>query len=105
MVLPVFLNGGTSSYTLELKRELVLKQLGQFLHKEVLTPVFYADKVWTDEYVLAGEQIIQRPNQNNGHPLLQQTYMNGQLLLCGTETAKSYGGYTEGPVISTLSVA
>ncbi len=86
-----FLNGGASGYSQEVRKEFVLRQLAELLGKEVLNPVSYSDKVWTDEFVLAGNQLIQRLLQNNGHPLLQQSYLNGKLFFSGTETAACIG--------------
>ncbi|MFC0263535.1 hypothetical protein [Fontibacter flavus] len=60
----------------------------------------YFDKVWTDEFISAGSQIIQRPHQNNGHPLLQQGYLGNKLFFGGTETATQSPGYKEGAVVS-----
>jgi len=100
-----FLNGGASGYSQEVRKEFVLRQLAELLGKEVLNPVSYSDKVWTDEFVLAGNQLIQRPHQNNGHPLLQQSYLNDKLYFLGTETATEFAGYMEGAVISAMKIA
>lgn len=100
-----FLNGGASGYSQEVRKEFVLQQLVELLGKEVLNPVSYSDKIWTDEFVLAGNQLIQRPHQNNGHPLLQQSYLNGKLYFSGTETATEFAGYMEGAVISAIKMA
>lgn len=100
-----FLNGGASGYSQEVRKEFVLRQLAELLGKEVLNPVSYSDKVWTDEFVLAGNQLIQRPHQNNGHPLLQQSYLNDKLYFSGTETATEFAGYMEGAVISAMKIA
>ena len=48
--------------------------------------------------------MIQRPHQNNGHPSLHDSYMNGKLLFSGTETATEFGGYMEGAVISAYKI-
>lgn len=99
-----FLNGGALNYSQEVRKEFVLRQLTVLLGEEVLNPVSYFDKVWTDEYVLAGNQLIQRPHQNNGHLLLQQSYLNGKLYFSGTETATEFAGYMEGAVISAIKI-
>lgn len=99
-----FLNGGAASYTPEVRRELVLKQLGELLGEEAQKPVTYSDKVWSDEFVIGGNQIVQRPHQNNGHPILHQSYLNGKIFFSGTETATEFAGYMEGAVISAHQV-
>lgn len=100
-----FLNSGAASYDQEVRKELVLRQLGELLGDKALKPTAYFDKVWTDEFVSAGSQVIQRPHQNNGHPLLQASYMNGKLFFCGTETASEFAGYMEGAVIAARNAA
>ena len=95
-----FLNGSSSSFSQEVRKELVLRQLAEILGNEILQPINYFDKVWSDEYISGGNQIIHRPHQNNGHPLLQQNYMSGKLLISGTETATEFSGYMEGAIIS-----
>lgn len=99
-----FLNGGCAGYSKEVRKELVLKQLTDLLGKEAATPLAYYDKVWTDQYILAGQQIIQRPHQNNGHPSLNAAYMDGKMFLCATETAREFPGYMEGAIIAADNV-
>lgn len=100
-----FLNSSAASYAPEVRKEFVLRQLGELLGEKALKPVAYYDKVWTDEFISAGDQVVQRPHQNNGHPLLQQDYMNGKLYFAATETAAAFPGYMEGAVIAAQSVA
>ena len=100
-----FLNGGASHYSQDERKKFVLNQLAKLLGEKILNPVAYFDKVWTDEFVLAGNQTIQRPHQNNGHPLLQQSYLNGKLFFSGTETATEYAGYMEGAIRSAQKIA
>jgi len=100
-----FLNGSAASYSSEVRKEFVLSQLGGLLGEQALKPAAYFDKVWTDEFILDGNQVIQRPHQYNGHPLLQQSYMNGKLFFAATETASEFPGYMEGAVIAAQSAA
>lgn len=99
-----FLNGSSVSYSKEVRKEFVLKQLAELFGEEASNPIHYFDKIWTDEFVLSGNQIIQRPHQNNGHSLLQNSYIDGKLLFSGTETATEFGGYMEGAVIAALRI-
>ena len=96
-----FLNPGTVAYSQEVRREQVLKQLQKLLGEQAANPVSYHDKVWVDEFIISGSQDIQRPHQNNGHPLLHREYMEGTLFFSNTETAKEYAGYMEGAVRSS----
>lgn len=97
-----FLNGLAASYSREVRKKLVLKQLEELLGKETQKPVTYSDKIWTDEFIIGGNQLVERPHQNNGHPVLHQSYLNGKLFFSGTETSTEFGGYMEGAVTSAL---
>ena len=100
-----FLNGSASSYSQEVRKEFALRQLAKLFGDEILNPISYTDKIWADEFISGGNQLIQRPHQNNGHVLLQESYMNNKLFFSGTETATQFGGYMEGAVISAMKIA
>lgn len=99
-----FLHGGAVSYTEEVRRELVLQQLSELLGDEIHNYVFYFDKIWNNNFIQTESQLIHRPHQNNGHALLQDSYMNQKLFFCGTETATAFGGYMEGAIIAAKAV-
>ena len=100
-----FLNGGAAGFTTEVRKENVLRQLSELFGEEAKQPTAYYDKVWNDEYVIKDGAIIERPHQNNGHPILQMDYLDGKLLFCGTETATEFPGYMEGAVDAAIRVA
>lgn len=100
-----FLNGGAAVYSNQVRKENVLRQLSELLGDEAGQPIAYFDKVWNDEFILEGSSAIERPHQNNGHPLLQMDYMKGKLLFCGTETAANFPGYMEGAIEAAIRVA
>lgn len=100
-----FLNGGAATYPQTVRRELVLRQLADLLGEPATEPMAYFDKVWIDEFIGDGNQVIQRPHQYNGHPLLQECYMGEKLFFAATETAKECPGYMEGAVIVARTVA
>ncbi len=100
-----FLNAGSASFTQEVRKELVLRQLGELFGPQALSPTAYVDKVWNEEFLVAGNPVIHRPHQHNGHPLLQQSYLNGKLHFGGTETATESAGYMEGAVVSAKRLA
>ena len=99
-----FLNGSSSTYTKELRMELVLRQLEELLGKDASTPLTYNEKIWTDEFILNGNRIINRPHQNNGHPLFQKSYMRGKLFFSGTESINEFSGYMEGAILSAKNI-
>lgn len=100
-----FLNGGAAFYSVEVRKEFVLRQLADLLGEQALKPTAYFDKVWVDEFIIDGNQVIQRPHQYNGHPLLQQSYMDGKLFFAATTTTTEFPGYMKGTVIAAQSIA
>lgn len=100
-----FLNGSASMYDQTVRKELVLNQLVSLFGEAAGDATDYRDKIWTDQFISSGSQIITRPHQNNGHPYLHKSYMNGKLHFCGTETSVSHGGYMEGAVTAAVNKA
>ncbi len=100
-----FLNAGASSFNQETRKANVLRQLSELFGKESAYPTAYFDKVWNDEFIINGNQTVEFPHQNNGHPNLQEAYLNERLFICGTETSSTFGGYMEGAIQSAIRVA
>ncbi len=100
-----FLNGGAAGFSQEVRKENVLRQLVGLLGEEAGNPTAYFDKVWNDEFIVAGSPLIERPHQNNGHPLLQESYMDGKLFFGATETATVFPGYMEGAIEAAARIA
>lgn len=100
-----FLNSGYASFNQETRKSAVLSQLSKLFGQEALKPTAYFDKVWNDEYIIHDSKIVERPHQNNGHPLLQESYLDGKLFLSGTETSSQFAGYMEGAIRSAYNVA
>lgn len=100
-----FLNGGAAAYTQEVRKELVLRQLGALFGPEALQPTAYFDKIWTNEYIVAGSPSVHRPHQHNGHDLLQKAYLNGKLYVGASETAREFPGYMEGAIRAAQRLA
>lgn len=100
-----FLNPAAAAYSREVREKYVLSQLTDLMGIQARENILYEDMVWNDEFVLAGNSIIHRPHQNNGHPLLQLSYMNDKFHFCGTETAMEHAGYMEGAVVAAKTIA
>ncbi len=99
-----FLNAGAANFSAKIRKELAISQLVTLLGQDAAHPSDYQDKIWTDEHVIFGTQLIQRPHQNNGHPLFGQGYYEGALMFCGTETSTEHPGYMEGAILSARSI-
>lgn len=100
-----FLNGAAASYSKEERKEFVLNHLKELLGENALNPIAYLDKVWTDDFISGGNQSIQKPHQNNGHPLLQESYLNEKLFFSATETSPEFPGYMEGAIIAAIKTS
>jgi monoamine oxidase len=100
-----FLNPGAAAYNIHKRKELVLRQLQELFGEDAVEPVSYLDKIWDNEYIVSGKQVIESPHQNNGHPVFQISYLNDKLFFCGTETVSHFGGYMEGAVFAALKTA
>lgn len=99
-----FLSGGASGFSLDVRKEHVLKQLSELFGPAALQPTGYFDKLWNDEFLISGDQVVQRPHQYNGYPSLQEDYFDGKLFFGGTETSSIFPGYMEGAVIAAKSI-
>jgi monoamine oxidase len=99
-----FLNGNAAFYSQKERKEFVLKQLVELFGNDMLSPTTYEDKIWSDEFILAGKPAILRPHQNNGHPIFKESYLGEKLFFCGTETSPECSGYMEGAIISAKNI-
>jgi monoamine oxidase len=100
-----FLNGSAIQYTFEERREKVITQLKNYFGDNALNFVSYNDKIWNDKYIQPNADSFLPPHFNNGHLLFEESYMNNKLFFTGTETSKLFGGYMEGAIIASNSVA
>lgn len=99
-----FLNSGAAAYDQSVREEFVLRQLVGLFSEKMMMRSAYVDKVWNNEFIVAGSPVIHRPHQNNGHPLFKSPYMDGRLHFCGTETSPVFPGYMDGAIAAAKSV-
>lgn len=100
-----FLNGTYYALSKKERRDLVLTQLKKYYGSIVDEYDGYFEVVWRNEpctYQAYQKHIV--PHQNNGHQLYQAAYMDGRLIIAGSETSTQFPGYMEGAVSSALSV-
>lgn len=86
------------------RKENVLAYLQTFFGKDVLSYTYYEDEIWNKANLIGNTTIEIQPHLNNGHPLLKNNYMNGQLYLAGTETSANYPGYMNAAIGSAKRV-
>ncbi len=94
-----FLNGKLINETKLSREEKVMEQLYKFFGEEGKNYISYQEKVWSNDKLLnfKNDRFI-NSHFNNGHQIYQQKYLNGKLIIAGSETSPSYGGYMEGAI-------
>lgn len=101
-----FLNGTYYSLAREERRDMVLNQLRKYYGDAVDDYLAYEEGVWREEaFTFTPHDSHVLPHQHNGHPIFRETYLDGRLLLAGSETAVIYPGYMDGAVRSGRRVA
>jgi monoamine oxidase len=96
-----FFNGNYYTLSKPERKDMVLCQLEKYYGKRVYNYLDYQEKVWAQEpYTYTPYENHVLPHENNGNSLLRKTYMNGRLLLAGSETATSFPGYMDGAIES-----
>ena len=100
-----FFSGNYFSVTREERLAMIMRQLSKYFGSKAEKYLAYEETVWRKEnYTFVPYNSHVLPHQNNGHQLYQQSYLNGKLMIGGTETSTSYPGYMEGAVYSALSI-
>ena len=101
-----FLNGTYHTLRRDERRDMVLTQLRKYYGEVVDDYLAYEETVWRqEEFTFAPYEEHVLPHQHNGHPVFRSPYLNGRLLLAGSETSVRYPGYMDGAVRSGLRVA
>jgi len=96
-----FLGGLANQLDQDQRKEKVLVQLTKMFGPSAKDYTSYHDRIWSREaYTYTPYENFVLPHQYNGHSVYQETYLNGRLLLSGTETSPVFGGYMDGAVYS-----
>lgn len=96
-----FMNSAYHSVSREEREKLCLNQLRRFYGKKAEQYTGYYERIWKQEYYTHSDtdaQIV--PHQNNGNPLFHDLFLDGRLILSGSETASQFPGYMDGAVES-----
>lgn len=96
-----FMNGSFSENTKSARQALALKQLVSYYGQQALQFESYEECIWTDEKLTTPtSDTFLTPQQNNGHPLYQNSYLNNKLFIAGAETSPVFPGKMEGAITS-----
>jgi monoamine oxidase len=94
-----FLSGALANETIEYREEKIREQLFKFFGEEGKKYLSYEEKVWSnDQNLNFKNDTFIPPHFNNGHKIYQQEFLNGKLIVAGSETSPKYGGYMEGAI-------
>ena len=101
-----FFSGNYFSITKEERVAMIMHQLNKYFGSKAEKYIEYNEVVWRNEpHTFTPYDSHVLPHQNNGDPIYQKNYMNGKLIIGGTETSTSYPGYMEGAVYSAMYIA
>lgn len=94
-----FINGNLANETKSFRENKIRIQLNKFFGDEGINYLSYEEKIWPQENLLnyKNKHFIS-PHFNNGHSIYQESFLNGKLIIGGSETSTSYGGYMEGAI-------
>lgn len=100
-----FLQSSLSSETLEQRKNKVIRQLQKVFGDQVLHYLSYEEVIWKNEpYTHIDDDHFIFPHQNNGHSIYQQSYLDNQLFIAGSEISPQFGGYMEGAIRSAYTI-
>jgi monoamine oxidase len=101
-----FVNSSYSQLSDADRHTAVMDQLCSVFGAKAMEFIDYEECVWSREgNTFAASETSHYPHQNNGNPIFRQSYMEGRLLLSGSETASAYPGYMDGAVHSANEAA
>jgi len=94
-----FLHGNLSNETKTFREEKAQNQLFKFFGVDGKNYLSYEEKVWNKEKLtnFENDKFI-TPHFNNGNAIYQQEFLNKKLIIAGSETSPSFGGYMEGAI-------
>ena len=101
-----FVNEGLRELTAADRKERILSYLEKHLGKDIRQHTNYLEKDWSkDQNTSCNNLNSVYLSPSYGNKAFQEFYMNGKLLLSGTETSTISGGYMDGAVYSGLLAA
>ncbi|MEH6537278.1 MAG: NAD(P)/FAD-dependent oxidoreductase [Psychroserpens sp.] len=100
-----FMDNSFYEYTKDERQEMALNQLQSYYGNQVLDFLSYEELIWKDEaYTTTSYNEFIMPQQNNGHPLYQNSYLDNRFFIAGTETSPYASGKMEGAVRSAQHI-
>lgn len=98
-----FLNGSIAQYSKEDREKMVIQNLKKFFGEDAENHIGYFDRLWeTEKYTFSTTTNFLPSHYNNGHPIYQNAFWDDSLIMAGTETSPTFGGYMEGAIQSAI---
>ena len=88
----------------EVREEKVLEQMKLYFGEELPEATYYEKDWQRDPLTFFPYSSTPVPHQNNGHPLLRESFFDGRLYFAGSETAQAFPGYLDGAIERGQSV-
>ncbi len=96
-----FMNGSFFDRSKKERQKLALQQLQGYYGDDALHFESYEECIWRDEkFTTINSDNFLMPQQNNGHPQYEESYLNNRLFLAGAETSPVFPGKMEGAINS-----
>lgn len=100
-----FMSSNLSDLNKEQRKNLALEQLQGYYGDQALAYLNYEECVWIDQkHTIKPDNTFLMPQQNNGHLLYQERYLNEKLFIAGAETSAVFSGKMEAAVSSAMHV-
>ena len=100
-----FMSGSLHDLNKDQRKKTALKQLQSYYGDQALDFLSYEECVWINKKnTSSNSDSFLMPQQNNGHPLYKDTYLNNRLYIAGAETSPVFSGKMEAAVTSALHV-
>ena len=94
-----FLHPNLHHWSQEKRSQAAIEQLSKFFGPKTQDFIDYEDRVWLNDTMTSDTDTrYLTPHQNSGHPIYQEKLFEGRLIISGSETAPSFGGYMDGAV-------
>ena len=100
-----FMSSNLSGLDKNQRKKLALEQLQSYYGDQALDYLSYEECTWIDQkHTIKPDNSFLMPQQNNGHPLFKERFLENKLFIAGAETSPVFSGKMEAAVSSAMHV-
>ena len=100
-----FMSSNLSGLDKNQRKKLALEQLQSYYGDQALDYLSYEECAWIDQkHTIKPDNNFLMPQQNNGHPLFKERFLENKLFIAGAETSPVFSGKMEAAVSSAMHV-